>query len=139
MTDLQKEQIRQMRTDGIGYLKIVKLLSLSVNTIKTYCRRNDLNGTSIKPDAKPTVDYSGITHCKKCGKPISQTPGKKRRKFCSKECLVTWWNSHPDQIKRRANYPIVCANCQKQFISYGNISRKFCYHACYIKNRFGKD
>lgn len=45
MTQEQKTRIAQLRQQNIGYASIAKELSLSVNTVKAFCRRNDLSGT----------------------------------------------------------------------------------------------
>jgi hypothetical protein len=34
-------------------------------------------------------------------------------------------------------YSFTCAGCGVEFAAYGNASRKFCSHECYIKSRFG--
>ena len=57
MTDLQKEQIKTLRLQGIGYVKIGEMLGISDNTVRSFCRRNGLGDA-----AKNTVA------CKHCGK-----------------------------------------------------------------------
>lgn len=42
MTDLQKEQIKTLRLQGIGYVKIGEMLGISDNTVRSFCRRNGL-------------------------------------------------------------------------------------------------
>ena len=64
---------------------------------------------------------------------------KKRKVFCSAECRVRWWNAHPYMVNQKAVYHFVCAYCGKEFTAYGNNKRKYCCHACYIKDRFGED
>ncbi len=44
MTTEQREQITTMRNAGEGYTSIAAKLNLSVNTIKTFCKRNNLGG-----------------------------------------------------------------------------------------------
>ena len=44
MTAEQREQIAAMRNSGEGYTSIAAKLNLSVNTIKTFCKRNHLGG-----------------------------------------------------------------------------------------------
>ena len=56
MTDLQKEQIKTLRLQGIGYVKIGEMLGISDNTVRSFCRRNGLGDA-----AKNTVA------CKHCG------------------------------------------------------------------------
>ena len=46
MTDNEKKQIESYRKNGYGYKQISNLTNLSVNTIKSYCKRN-------KPDTSP--------------------------------------------------------------------------------------
>ena len=73
MTDLQKEQIKTLRLQGIGYVKIGEMLGISDNTIRSFCRRNGLGDA-----AKNTVA------CKHCGKLFYATDI--RSEFCSARC-----------------------------------------------------
>ncbi|MEF9970654.1 MAG: helix-turn-helix domain-containing protein, partial [Ruthenibacterium sp.] len=57
MTNEQKEQISELRQQGYGYSKVATLLSISKNTVKSYCRRNELQGASHRVDRL----------CKQCG------------------------------------------------------------------------
>lgn len=45
MTQEQKTRIAQLRQQNVGYASIARELSLSINTVKAFCRRNDLSGT----------------------------------------------------------------------------------------------
>ena len=38
--------------------------------------------------------------------------------------------------KETAMYPFTCTRCGKEFLSYGNQTRKYCSHDCYIRARF---
>ena len=78
-----------------------------------------------------------VTECGYCGAPIIQTPGRKKKKFCSDHCRNHWWNTHLDLVDRRANYEFVCQTCGKPFTAYGNAHRKYCSRGCYIEDRFG--
>ena len=127
MTNEEKSKIAVLRGQGYGYKKIAQQLGLSVDTVKAHCRRNDLGAAVAHTDDK----------CLCCGKPLTRTPGKKPKKFCSDRCRNKWWNSHLDQVKRKAIYEFTCENCKKPFMVYGNASRKYCCHACYIEARFG--
>ena len=53
MTLEQKKQIAQRREQNLGYASIAKEMGLSVNTIKAYCRRNDLSGNRSLSDTQP--------------------------------------------------------------------------------------
>ncbi len=43
MTDKQKTQIVKLRAAGYGYGKIAQELGISVNTVKSFCRRKCVN------------------------------------------------------------------------------------------------
>ena len=137
MTLFQKEQVRRLRTEGMGYSKIAARLGISENTIKSYCKRNKLGG--VMAASEPEQQDNGkeaCAFCRNCGKPIERLLGVKPRKFCSDECRMVWWKKHPDQVSQKAVYHLECACCKKPFDSYGNKHRKYCSHACYIKERF---
>ncbi|WP_298030988.1 RNA polymerase subunit sigma-70 [uncultured Dysosmobacter sp.] len=135
MTDTQKDRIRQMKADGVGYIKIARELGLSENTVKSFCRREGLNGKAL--DGMSPAPGTDIGICPCCGTKVVQNPGRKMKKFCSDKCRNKWWNSHQDRVKRRAHYEFVCAYCKKPFTAYGNAGRKYCSHACYVADRFG--
>lgn len=129
MTDAQKEQVRYLRCEGLGYGAIATRLGISENTVKSFCRRNNLTGVASK---EPVVV------CRNCGRPLPQSPQRKQRKFCSEACRRAWWKLHPELIHKAAFYPATCAHCGQEFQSYGNRKRKYCSHACYIAARFQK-
>lgn len=132
MTQKQKSEIIRMRTMGKSFSKISEITGVSRNTIKSFCRRNSI---TIKFNMPPD-DLQNSMYCKECGKKLTQNTGKKKRKFCSAQCRVKWWNSHPEEVNRKAIYIFKCHNCGRHFTSYGNRNRKFCSHRCYIANRF---
>ena len=68
---------------------------------------------------------------------IVQTPGRKRKRFCSDACRNAWWNAHLSLVKRKAVRTVVCAGCGQPFEAYGRTPRKYCSHACYVAHRFG--
>lgn len=129
MTDVQKEKIRYWRMEGLGYGGIAARLGISENTVKSFCRRNNLTGTAA---------MEASMACRHCGQPLAALPGRKDRKFCSEACRRTWWKANPELVDRKAFYLLTCARCGKEFESYGNKNRKYCSHACYIAERFGE-
>lgn len=133
MTQSEKYQIEIFRIQGIGYTEIAKRMGISVNSIKTYCRRNALGGKRGYEVAGPIR----ICACENCGKPVPQNTGRKKKRFCCDKCRNEYWNTHIELVNRKANYEIVCKNCGKSFISYGNKNRKYCCHKCYLEDRFG--
>ena len=112
-------------SDGEGYGRIAAQLQISINTVKSFCRRHSL---AARTDGAV---------CEQCVKPIAQNPGRKRKRFCCDACRNKWWNAHLNLVKRKAVYTFTCPACGKEFTVYGNSHRKFCSHACYIAYRFG--
>lgn len=134
MTDKQKMEIANLRAENYSYSRISTMLDIPLNTVKTYCRRHGLGGSVVEQQ----VQESGmVLKCLCCGVDVPQTDGRKAKKFCSDRCRNKWWNSHLDQVNRKANYEYVCPTCKRPFIAYGNSKRKYCSHACYIEHRFG--
>ena len=134
MDGFQKEQIRNLRREGMSYAKIAKQVDVSRDAVISFCRRNGLQ--EIK-NPIPVVNTAATDICRECGKPLIQVDGMKRRVFCSKECRVKWWKEHPERLNQKAVYQYTCLHCGKPFSAYGNSKRKYCSHACYISDRFG--
>lgn len=135
MINIQKEKIQKMRQEGQSYSHIASTLGISENTIKSYCRRNNLGATE---STKLKNEKEVYTSCKHCGKPLTRETKGQPKKFCSEQCRRLWWKANDSELHKKAYYTLSCAECEKEFESYGNKSRKFCGHACYIKNRFKK-
>jgi hypothetical protein len=125
MTNEQQLKIMTLRQQGYGYIKIGQMLGVSDNTVRSFCRRNE-RGKNTK---------TAVFFCKQCGKQIKPISGRKPKKFCSDACRVLWWNSHMECVNRKAIYPFNCQHCGKPFSAYGNRSRKYCGHVCYIADR----
>lgn len=81
MTQSEKKQIIDLQFRGFGYKKIAAEAGLSVNTVKTYCRRH------------PADAQAG--RCANCGEPLQQRPHKRKKRFCSDACRMNWWKTHP--------------------------------------------
>lgn len=134
MTDKQKAQIIKLRAAGNGYGKIAQTLGISVNTVKSFCRRNDIRENTV---GGPSVVLTGeVTTCENCGREIQQIAKQKKKHFCCDKCRNEWWNTHLDQVKRRAVYTFTCPQCGREFQVYGDRRRKYCSHECYIADRF---
>jgi endogenous inhibitor of DNA gyrase (YacG/DUF329 family) len=127
MTGEQKQTIQDMRRQGVPYTRIADALGISVNTIKSYGRRNILPTTRDAGDGKNT--------CKHCGKRLKQAPKAKPRTFCCDKCRFDWWNAHRDT--QRTAHSLICAYCGAVFTSHDK-NRKYCGHPCYIAARFPK-
>jgi hypothetical protein len=133
VTEAQKERVILLREQGYGYKRIAASIGLTKDQVYSFCRNRGLTGSRsvVQPVGKISQDV-----CRCCGKGLIQIPGQKTRVFCSAACRVTWWNSHPDAVNKKAVYPYVCAACGQPFTAYGNNHRKYCSRACYIQGRF---
>lgn len=126
MTADEIEKITHLQQDGYGYKRIAALTGLSVNTVKSYCRRHPFS---------ETTDAEQDRLCRFCGNKLVQTPHKRKRCFCSDACRMSWWKAHPDKINRKAVYSLTCTYCGQTFESYGNANRKFCSRRCFGLSR----
>lgn len=134
MDDVHRTMVHQMRSHVVPISRIAGHLFISVNTVKTLCRRQHWH-----PDDSldQVADPRGIW-CRNCGKQISVGMGMRRPWFCSNQCRRAWWKTHPEATKRSAFYQFTCAGCSQSFTAYGNRNRKYCSHECYIRHRFHK-
>lgn len=126
ISDQNKQIILTMRQQGSSCSEIAKQMNLSPNTVKSLCHRNKIEAH--------TNEEVPADCCKNCGASLSQTPGAKKRAFCSEKCRYTWWNRH----RHKRLYRLTCYQCGKEFISYGNKSRKYCGRKCYLLSRYGE-
>ena len=120
MTDTHRAEIQMLRLHGLTYKQIADELNLSVNTIKSFCRRNDVTAPV----------------CKNCGKPIVVLPKSRKRVFCGDRCRGDWWRNNSDATAKKTVRHFTCNHCKQPFESYGNKARKYCSHACYIEDRY---
>lgn len=131
MTDEQRTQIRQMRSEGEGYKAIASATGISWNTIKAFCKRES---KGLLP-AQEIVNEPIESVCPTCGALLTVHEHRKAKKFCSDKCRMTWWNNHMEQVKRNAIYDKVCAYCNKPFQIYGRKDQKYCCMECYRNGR----
>lgn len=98
MDKYQKEQIRSLRKEGLSYAEIARQVEACRDAVISFCRRNGVQEIKKKAPA-PAISAGDV--CRKCGKPLIQVDGMKRRVFCSKECRIKWWKEHPEQQNLR--------------------------------------
>lgn len=120
MDKIQKANALYLRSTGLSFAEIAGQLEVSTNTVKSFCLR-----------------HKGCQFCLNCGTQIQQPPRTRQKKFCSDKCRMKWWNTHTEEVNRKAIYNFVCKCCGKPFQAYGNNHRKYCSNACYVKARFG--
>lgn len=136
MTDLQKQQITQMRVQGKKYAEISDSLGIALGTIKAFCSRK-LPKTADIPDPVITIQITE-GNCKRCGRPLINTSGHRQKTFCSPSCQRKYWQEHKELLQHSSLVTITCPTCGKQFSDYAGHRRKYCSHACYISSRYGK-
>lgn len=127
MTELQKETIAMLRQNGSAYKEIAEQLDLSVNTVKSYCQRHDLQAL-VNTRKK-------IRLCLQCHTEIPQKPHRKAKKFCCDKCRQLWWAEHSSLIHRNSQIELVCLICGKKFLAYPSKHRKYCSRLCYGKSK----
>ena len=129
MTTIEKEKIRYLRGEGLGYKAIASRLELSENVVKGFCKRNDLDGVA--------AENPGNT-CYQCGKPLVNSDARKK-KFCSDACRSMWWSCHAYLYNYKDENKRVCDHCGRVFNSFPSKGRKYCGRRCYIAARFGDE
>lgn len=134
MTNGEKQQIARMLKQGLGHTEIAGTLGMSVNTVKSYCRRSGLRRSTI--GAKQESEKAQKTAedmCRQCGAALVHTPGRKKKQFCSDACRLSWWHAHRE-LGRNARTEL-CPSCGKTFIT--DRVQTYCSHGCYVRARFG--
>lgn len=121
MTQEEKRRIIEMRAAGCSYIRISAELYMSVNSIKSYCRRHGLGADMTLEETQPVQEAhvpqsafcpapQAATACEQCGDPVWQTAGRKHRRFCSDACRQAWWSAHRSLMKRKTMHGFVCAH-----------------------------
>jgi len=121
MTGIQAQAILELRRRGCTYADIAAHVGASVNTVKSYCLRNE---RTLRALAAREI-------CRHCGAPIAQRPGMKRRSFCSAPCRGSWWKAHRALMDHRVVYRFTCLRCGAAFEAYDSDHRKYCSRQCY--------
>lgn len=113
MTHEQKEMITAMRQKQLSYSVISKEIGVSVNTIKTFCRRNGLTREKVKPN---------VPRCKNCGKDIivmSETRPQ-RIDFLGEHCFFCFFPKRHSYVRWVVRTPrnggLTMTDIQKQRI-----------------------
>lgn len=127
MTEIQKQQIQTMRSNGLVFADIAEKLHLSVNSVKSYCRRKAIQKQAVT---------SAL--CKHCGAVLINTPGHRQKTFCSAACQQKYWWENRNLMQHHALISVTCPACGKSFTAYKGHHRKYCSHTCYIADRYRK-
>lgn len=128
MNSSEKAKIKAYREKGVPYAEIAEVLSLPLNTVKSYCKRHDLGGRRERI-------AENISLCLQCGTGISQIPHRKVKKFCSDQCRNLWWSEHASLVQHKSESTHICPICGNEFSAYNSQKRKYCSRVCYGKAR----
>ena len=141
MTEDQARQIREFRMKGAGYKAIASVLGLSRDIVRNYCKSSSFSGYPVEVALNMEERMRQGHVCRCCGKAIQQPAMGRKRKFCSDKCRRHWWLVHPEAVRKKetALYEMVCAFCGQPFSAYGNKTRKYCSHECYVRDRFWRE
>ena len=124
MTDKQKESIALLRDCGVSVTEIAERLGLSVNTIKSYCKRH-----ALKAQTKSK------RYCLQCHNLIRQNLHRKAKKFCCDRCRVIWWGKHSSLLRTPSKQTFICPVCHGSFSAYPSTKQKYCSRLCYARSR----
>lgn len=138
MTPQQEEQIRLLRSQGVGYRNIGNLVHLSRDAVRNYCKSHKLSGyqTAVRVNIRKMMEDKTV--CSYCGAPLEQSHTGRPKRFCGDACRTKWWAQNRDaiQVNPKAVYRFECKYCRKPFTAYGNQKRIYCCHDCYVKDRY---
>jgi uncharacterized protein YjcR len=98
MINSDKDKIRQLRLEGIGYKGIAASLGISRDSVRSFCKHNGLEGNSSVVSLNYQENKNRNKICTNCGKPLKQKRLGRNKRFCSDKCRHSWWHSF-SQIK----------------------------------------
>ena len=136
MTEKDRALLMGYRQQGKGCAEIARLLGVSVNTVKSYCRRNGINAEKKAVQSKPleTALLSDDAADTPAGAELEQLAHHRERQFCSDRCRMQWWHSHRSDSRSAEEH--TCPECRRTFMT--DRMQKYCSHECYILSRFGR-
>lgn len=94
MTDEQKEKIRSMRIQGIGYRLIAKELCLKENQVQLFCKAHGLAGSADLTRLNFPIWCYQNNHCLACSAKLKQTKRGRKKKFCSGRCKTRYFREN---------------------------------------------
>lgn len=133
MNEIERQKIRKFRMQGYGYLKISELLNISPNTIRSFCKKENIAGYIKTGEQLKGKD--NLTICKQCNKKFYQIAGRKKKVFCSDACCKVYWSLHKDKQRRLVPQKYQCLICGKDYYEYPSRLRKYCSRECYYKSK----
>ena len=149
MTNEEATRISELRDQGYGYKKIADTLSLSLNTVKSYCRRHEVPKTipAPTPSTAPAEAYAALAEASALvsplvapGEPSVASPGPSAAPGEPSAAPVepSATPAEPStQSPSLTNNP-VCKHCGTPIYQYPHRrKRQFCSDACRQKWWYG--
>lgn len=96
----QVENIKKLRESNYSLSQIARMLDMSVNTVKSICRRYGFTAEEPFQNHRETAPLDIMLKCKYCGKLMDNPWNRKQKSFCSDKCRYDYWNRE----KRLSNY-----------------------------------
>ena len=124
----QKNMIQDLRNSGCGYKEISEQLQISINTVKSYCKRHELTRMGKR-------NSGSVRFCLQCGTEIKQEQHRKTKKFCSDRCRMIWWREHSSLLRTPSKQTFICPVCHEAFAAYSSTKQKYCSRLCYARSR----
>ena len=124
----QKRMIEELRNSGCGYKEISEQLQISINTVKSYCKRHELTWMGKR-------NSGSVRFCLQCGNEIKQEQHRKTKKFCSDRCRMIWWREHSSLLRTPSKQTFICPVCREAFAAYSSTKQKYCSRLCYARSR----
>lgn len=127
MDNFQRNQIRKLRSQGLGYRIIGKMVGLTRDSVRNYCKRNpDLFGYGKAVKQMLEDKISDQLKCLECQSNFELNHRGRIKQFCSDSCRRKYWvKQHPEKADSH-----VCERCRKTFTAYGSPTRKYCSRSC---------
>ncbi len=132
MDNFQREQIRKLRSQGLGYKAIGKMVGLSRDSVRNYCKRNpDLFGFGKAVKQMLENKFCNQPKCLECQNNFELNHKGRTKQFCSASCRrKNWVKKHPEKADSH-----FCKLCGMSFTTYGNPQRKYCSRSCARNSR----
>lgn len=78
-------------------------------------------------------------YCRRCGRPVTSTPGRRKKMYCGDDCRKKWWSKHRVDLKGKNVQTKTCICCGKEFRAFSSKHQKYYSQECYRKMRWGND
>ena len=96
MTDKQREEIRQMRLNGLGYKIIAKMIGSKEKNVYAYCKAHGLAGPAEIVKLNYPIWCQQNSRCPVCGAKVTQPETGRRKRFCSGRCRTRFYRMKKD-------------------------------------------